>query len=31
MNPSFDEEVRLLSMVDILEPLSEKELGELAR
>jgi CRP/FNR family cyclic AMP-dependent transcriptional regulator len=31
VSPSLEEEVRLLSMVDILEPLSEEELEELAR
>jgi CRP/FNR family cyclic AMP-dependent transcriptional regulator len=31
MSPSLEEEVELLSMVDILEPLSEDELEELAR
>ena len=31
MSPSLEEEMKLLSMVDILEPLSEEELGELAR
>jgi len=31
MYPSLEEEVKLLSMVDILEPLSEEELEELAR
>lgn len=31
MSPSMEEEVRLLSMVDILQPLSEEELEELAR
>ena len=30
MSPSLEEEVRLLSMVDILQPLSEEELEELA-
>jgi CRP/FNR family cyclic AMP-dependent transcriptional regulator len=31
MWPSLEEEVKMLSMVDILEPLSEEELEELAR
>jgi CRP/FNR family cyclic AMP-dependent transcriptional regulator len=31
VSPSMEEEVRLLSMVDILEPLTEEELEELAR
>ena len=31
MCPSLEEEVKMLSMVDILEPLSEEELEELAR
>jgi CRP/FNR family cyclic AMP-dependent transcriptional regulator len=31
MRPSLEEEVKMLSMVDILEPLSEEELEELAR
>ena len=30
MSPSLEEEVKMLSMVDILEPLSEEELEELA-
>ena len=31
MEPSFEEEVRMLSMVDVLEPLSQEELEELAK
>jgi hypothetical protein len=31
VSPSLEEEVRLLSMVDVLEPLSKEELEELAR
>jgi CRP/FNR family transcriptional regulator, cyclic AMP receptor protein len=31
MRPSLEEEVQMLSMVDVLEPLSEEELEELAR